>query len=507
MSRLSRSSSQNDGWVLPGLAALKLLVHLPVLGRYGYHHDELYFLACGQHLAFGYVDHAPLVPWMARLADALLGESVYGLRLFAALAGAGAVLLTALLVRRLGGGRFAQVTAGLTMIIAPVYLRTGNMLCIPAFEPLIWVLCSYLLVRIIQEDNPRLWPCLGLVAGIGLMVKHSILFFGFGLLVALLLTPEREHFKTPWLYFGGGVAMLVFLPNILWQFANGWPTVEFLRELNRSTMGGIALPQFILGQVLYLNPINAPIWIAGLVFFFTAAGKPYRVLAWIYLVVLVLLVAVKSKIYYLAPAYPALLAGGSVAVERLVERKRWAWARPVTVGVLAAGGAILAPLSLPILSIDATERYVNVMTFGALGNVYELTGDLRGMFGWKERVEVVAGVYNGLSPEERERTLIFASWYGIAGAIDYFGKPYGLPGAVSGHMTYHLWGVPQKPIDTVVAAGSAPEDLREVFEEVTVAAEVELQNVNPGERRFVVTICRRPKLDLRDLWPRTRRWS
>ena len=224
-------------WRFPGsLALLKVLIHLPILGRYGYHHDELYFLACGQRLALGYVDHAPLVPWIARLADELFGQSLYGLRILAVLAGAGAVFLAGLLTRRLGGGRFAQLSACLSMLVAPVYLRSGNMLCLPAFEPLFWTAGFYLVARILQEDQPRLWPWVGLVVGVGLLNKHSMLFFALALVVALLLTPERRQFRSPWLYAGGAVATVVFLPNIVWQIANEWPTVEFLRHLNRETM-------------------------------------------------------------------------------------------------------------------------------------------------------------------------------------------------------------------------------------------------------------------------------
>jgi 4-amino-4-deoxy-L-arabinose transferase-like glycosyltransferase len=505
----SQVPKRSDWLFLAGLAVLKLLIHLPVLGRYGYHHDELYFLACGRHSAFGYVDHAPMVPWIARLADMLFGQSLYGLRIFATLAGVAAVFVTGVLVRRLGGGRFAQLIACLAMIVAPAYLRSNNMLCIPAFEPLLWILCSYLLVRIVQDNNPRLWIWVGLVAGIGLMTKHSMLFFGFGLVVALLLTPLRRQFKSPWLYLGGVVAAIIFLPNVLWQMANGWPTIEFLRQLNKNTMAGISLIQFLLGQVLYLNPVNTPIWIAGLAyFFFTRTGRPYRVLGWIYVVVFALLVITKSKIYYLAPAYPALLAGGGLLLEQLARRVSWTWLRPVAIGAYLMVGAILVPLSLPILSIEATDRYVTAITFGALGNVYELTGDLRGQFGWRERVEVVARVYEGLPPEERRRTAIYARWYGIAGAIDYFGGAYGLPKSICDHLTYRLWRPREEPAGTVIVADMRNGE-REVwaamFEEVTIAAEIELEHVNPWERRFAVAVCRGPKVDFHEAWAKASR--
>lgn len=496
--------SRKDWGFLGSFALLKLFLHLPVLTRYGYHHDELYFLACGRHLAFGYVDHPPIVPWIARLADVLFGQSLFGLRISAALAGVATVLITGLLTRRLGGGKFAQAVSCLCVIIAPVYLRTNNMLCIPAFEQPLWVLACYLLVRIIREDKPRLWLWLGVVAGFGLMIKHSMAFFGFGLVAALVLTEQRRQFKSPWFYAGGVLAALIFLPNVLWQIGNGWPTVVFLRHLNEGTMSGISAAQFVLGQLLYLNPLTAPVWIGGLVFFFTARGRPYRTLGWVFVSIFLLLLVLKSKIYYLAPAYPMLLAGGSVALEQLIERRSWIRFQPFALAALAAGGAIFLPLALPVLSIDKTERYVAAMTFGAFENVYELTGDLHGMFGWKERVSTIAEAYKRLSTDERSRAVIWAGWYGPAAAVDYFGGAYGLPRAVSGHMTYYLWGLPAGPIDTVLAVDIPRKPLEGMFAEITLGARADLENVRPRERRFAVLICRKPKVDLRSAWPRAR---
>ena len=495
---------RNELAFLGAFALLKILIQLPFLTRYGYHHDELYFLACGQHLAFGYVDHSPIVPWIARLADTLFEQSLFGLRIFSLLAGAFAVFLTGLLTRRLGGGRFAQAVACLSMIIAPVYLRTNYMFCIPAFEEPVWILGCFLLLRIIQEDKPRLWLCVGLVTGIGLMIKHSTLFFGFGLLAALVLTEQRKNFKSPWLYAGGGLAVLVFLPNILWQISNGWPTVQFLRHLNEGTMSGISAAQFIVGQVLYLSPFTAPIWIGGLLFYFSRSGRPYRAFGWFYLSLFVLLLAIKSKIYYLAPAYPVLLAGGAFVLENVIRNRGWDRLRHATVATLAVGGMVFLPIALPVFSIDRMERFITAVTFGGFKNVYELTGDLHGMFGWKERVALIADVYNRMSPEERKRTVILAGWYGPAGAVDYFGAAYGLPRAVSGHMTYYLWGLPEGPIDTVIAINVRRSTLKEFFDDISVGGETELDNVRPNERRFVVLLCRKPKVELHSAWPRIR---
>jgi hypothetical protein len=239
---------------------------------------------------------------------------------------------------------------------------------------------------------------------------------------------------------------------------------------------------------------------------FSPAGARYRILAWIYLSVLALLLAMNSKIYYIGPAYPPLLAAGGVALERWGARAGRAWLRRAAVGFLALFGIGLAPLSLPILSIDTTERYITALTFGAFKNVYELTGDLRGMFAWRERTRIVADVYDGLPSEERRRAVIFAGWYGPAGAIDYFGPEHGLPGAVSIHNSYHTWGLPDRPIDIAIAVDVPRERLDELFGEVTIAAEVELENVNPRDRQFRVFVCRHPKVDLHQIWPSLRRF-
>ena len=490
------------------VALVKLLVHLPVLHRYGFHHDEFYFIACGRHPAFGYVDHAPLVPWIARVATTLFGESVFGLRIFATLAGALTIFLIGVLVARLGGGRFAQLLAGVAWFVAPVALRTGNMLAIPSFEPLFWVAGALVLVRILKEDNPRLWPWLGLVAGAGLMNKHSMMFFGFGLAVATVATPQlRKHLRTPWPWIGGAVVLLVFLPNVIWQVQHGWPTAGFLRDLNENVMAGISKLQFVAGQLLYLNPFAAFVWIWGLVFLFSKAGKPWRPLGLIWIAVFLLLLATDSKIYYLSPAYPPIVAAGGTAIERWIaaagRRRRW---EAVFVALPITGGFLFAPLALPYMSIQQTDRFVQTITFGAMGNVYELTGDLHGMFGWPERVEAVADVWAQIPTDERPRTVLFAAGYGIAGAIDFLGDKHGVPDTVSLAETYWMWGLPEGPIDTVIALGYSQETLERIFDNVEMLREVELENVNPGSTPFRIAICRNPKQPLPGLWARNRPW-
>jgi len=488
------------------LALFTLLLHFLTNNRYGYHRDELYFIACGEHLAWGYVDHAPLVPFVARVSRAIFGDSLFGLRFFPALAGALLVFFTGLLARQLGGGRFAQVLAALSALVAPVYLRAANMLCIPIFEQLLWVLCCYLVVLLIKEDNPKLWLLVGLIIGIGTLAKHSVFFFAFGLLAGLLLTRQRRFFLSGWLWAGILIACVIFLPNLLWQINNGWPTLEFLRDLNRTTMRRITLMEFLAGQALYLHPLSFVIAVAGLCYYvFTKEGGRYRLLAWNYIAVLALLIAAKSKIYYLAPAYPALLAAGALVIERATTPLRRPWLRPAAALLLIAGGIVTAPVALPLLPLGKVEAYARLMTGGLFKNVHEITGDYRDMVGWENLVGTVANVYRSLPPEERSDCAIFAQNYGEAGAIDFFGRRWGLPKAISGHNSYYLWGPRGYSGKLIIAVGVPEEELKPLFAQVTLAEVI--RHEHALENNVPVRICRGLRLPLRQGWPQTKSFN
>ena len=502
------SGRSRDLLILASLALLKILIHIPVLTRYGYSFDEPYFIACGRHLSFGYVDHAPLVPWIARLASTVFGDSLFGLRILATLSTALAVFLTGLLARSLGGGRFAQTASAVGMMIAPVCLRSGNMLCLSAFEPLFWIAASLLVVRLVRTRESRLWIWVGVAVGLGLLNKHSMLFFGFGLLVGMLLGPLRRELRGRWFYAGVSIAVLLISPNIIWQMRHDWPTLHFVMNLNEGVMSGISPLQFIAGQFLYLHPFNAVLWLPGLYFLLVSrAGRPYRVLGWIWLFVFAVLLLAKSKIYYLAPAYPILLAAGGVALERsraFTVRRRL---RGALMAALAAGGVALAPLALPYWDIDRTEDFVDTITLGRFENVYEVTGDLRSMFGAEARVGAVAEAYNALSPRERERAVVWASHYGYAGEIDLHGRRHGLPGAVSLDLTYWVWGIPgDRAGDIVVLAGYSEEDIEHLFSEIETVAELDLDHVNPWQTPFRVIVARSPVEPLAEIWRRNRPW-
>jgi hypothetical protein len=500
------------GAALAAVAAVKLLLHLYAGRRYGYFCDELYYLACARHLAWGYVDQPPLIAFVAKIVGALLGDSLPAIRLVPALAGAGKVLLTGLIARELGGKRFAQGLAALCALAAPGFLALDSLFTMNAFEPLFWMGCAWLVIRIVRTGDTRLWLWFGLLAGIGLENKHSILMFGFGIIVGLLLTPERRFLRTRWLWIAGLAAFLIFLPNLLWNIQNRFPFLEIQANIRRSGRNVDLTPLRFLGQeVLAMLPVSAPVWLAGLwFFFFRREGKPFRALGWAWLTSAALILALNPRIYYLFPAFPLLFAGGSVLWERWLAGPRVQWIKPAYVVSIVLMAAVLAPTMVPLLPVDTYIRY-SIATHLApprlethkLGPLPQLFAD---QFGWEEMVATVARVYNNLPADVRPRTAIFAQNYGQAGAVDLLGPKYGLPKAICGHQNYYLWGPRDYTGESVIVMAGEQMDLEKRFQEVRKLARVEHPYAMPYNH-IDVFYCRGLRLPLKEYWPKVKSWG
>ena len=457
----SKASGREGGWPLTALdgrslallVAAKLAVHLATAGRYGYFRDELYFLDCGRRLDWGYVDCAPLIAVYAKLA-LLLGGSLPVLRTIAAAAGAARVALTMLLAREMGGGRYAQAIAGLCALSAPIYLGLDSILTMNGFESLFWMGCAFVVIRIVRTGNSRLWLWFGVLAGLGIENKHSTLLFLAAFAVALLMTPQRGELARPWIWAGAAIAIALFVPNLLWQIAHGFPTVEDLRNVARSGKNVVlSPPAFLLQQILLVHPLLLPIWLAGLVSLLAGRLSRLRILGWTYLLLLAIMIVLKAKNYYLAPIYPMLFAAGAFATERFLEGRGWSrgrvWPRAALAAYVFAAGAIAAPAILPFLPPEKLLAYQRAI--GAAppktevrheGPLEQRLGD---QFGWEELVADVARIYRALPEEERAKTGIFASNYGEAGALHLFGPKYGLPWAICAHQNHYFWGPPSPP--------------------------------------------------------------
>ena len=487
------------------LAALAVLIHFLFNRQYGYFRDELYYAACGERLAWGYVDHAPLVAFASAFSRAFFGDSLFALRLLPALSAAPKVLLAAWIAREIGGGKFSQFFAALLVLLAPIYLTFDNFLSMNAFEPVFWMACAAIVLRIVNGGSPRLWLLFGVLAGLGLLNKHSMLFFGSGLAAGLLLTPARKQFARIEIWLGAATALIIFLPNLLWEIHNGYPTIALLHTVIGTKYTTVSPVSFIGEQFLLVNPLAAPIWLAGLWYFLAdKQGRKYAVLGIAYLVVLLEMLMLHGKIYYLAPAYIMLLSAGAVAWEKHVFARGQFWLKPAAIAPLVLSGIIAAPLAMPILPVTAAVNYCRF--FGVqdvkvenvpLDSLPQLFGD---MFGWPEQVQSVSRAFHSLPPEEQSRATVLAYNYGEAGAIDYFGEHYGLPKAISGHNQYGYWGPRAASGEIVIAIGFTKSRLDQSFAEVQPFETISPAYALPEESGLTIYICRRPFQNLPVSW-------
>jgi len=508
-------SERQDLILLSCLAAGKFLIHfaINITGAYGFFRDEFYYIACSEHLALGYVDHPPLSIWLLKISRLILGDSLVAIRFLPAMAGALTVLLTGLIVKELGGKRFAMLFAALCVLLAPVHLAMNSFFSMNSFDILIWTAAAYVLVLWINWRDPKMWIWLGVLLGLGLQNKISILWLGFGLAVGLLLTKNRRLLLTrgPWL--AAGIALLIFLPHITWQAMNGWPTFEFMAGAT-TKMLEISFLGFLGSQIMDMHPLLFPVWFAGLVWYLIIRrGEQYRILGIIYVSVFALLVVSGSaRSSYLAPAYPMLFASGALVLERVsekVSKKAFGiplmkYVRGAVVILVLAGGSAIAPLALPVLPVGT---YINYSA--ALGNapateerheVAALGQFFADMHGWEEIVATVAEVYEGVKSEDPGKWAVFTGNYGVAGAIDFLGKEYNLPPAISGHNNYWMWGPGDPPPENLIIMGGRREkyfSCREAWQ----AGTTDCNWCMPYENNNPIFVCMGLQVDPITIWP------
>lgn len=511
-------SSGTDRWSSPlaiggYFAVFTLLLHFAFNGGYGYFRDELYYIACGEHLAWGYPDHAPMVALMAKASRVLLGDSLFAIRFFPAMAGAAKVFLTALLVKEFGGGRFAAFLACLCVLCAPVYLAIDNFLSMNSLEPLFWMLCVYFAVLALKREAPRYWLLFGLFAGLGLQNKHSMAFFGFSLVAGLLLTRERKVFLNKSFWLGGLIALLIFLPNIIWEWQNDWATLELLQNVQKSGKNVVLSPlEFVGRQFLMLGPPAALVWILGLWHFLAGkTGSRFRFLGLCYLVLLVLMIFLKAKDYYLAPVYPVLFAGGAVWWQEIIERVRALRFMKVALpALIIVTIAVFVPMVLPVLPVEKLITYQEAIGFkppkSEVSHEAPLQQAYADQFGWQEMVVEVAKAYNSLPDEQRAKTAIYGSNYGQAGAIDFFGAKYGLPKSISPHQSYFMWGPRDYTGESVIVLGSSIANAEKNCAGVKVLGEVTHQYTLPYEK-YPIILCEGTKRPLHEIWPALKYWN
>jgi 4-amino-4-deoxy-L-arabinose transferase-like glycosyltransferase len=490
-------------WVILLGAAAKFALHLIIAPGYGLFFDELYTIALSRHLAFGYVDLPPLVPALLALSRAVLGESPLVMHIVPALAGAATLIFVCLITQAFGGKTFAVALSALGFIFVPLWLGFNSIFCYDGIDQLVLASFLYTLVRFLRSGNRRLWPLLGLIAGIACLTKMTILFVGPGFLVALLISRHRKDLLTPWPWLGALICLAVVSPYLFWQNANHWPTIEYWNNYGTIRVFKASLPQFLTNILVQMNPLLLPLWLAGLYRIFRRLnGVNYAFLGLLFLFTAALMFTLHSAARMLAALFMPLLASGAVFTEEILSGKRWkVGLRALPAAYLLAAGGLILPTSVPILPIEAIYRLPRSVK-SIYQSIREANGGssyapllLTGRLGWDAVARDVASIYDQLPAEERAVAGIFTDWYYTAGAIDFYGPQYGLPHAVSGSLNYYLWG-PGYSWKVMLIVTGRMNILDVFFETCTRAGPAGTDP--PGQ--FYVFVCKNPKLSAEAIW-------
>lgn len=492
----SATTRNADRAILLGIAAAIALLHLLTNNRYGFHRDELQFLSDARHLDWGFVCYPPFTPFIEHIGLALFGVSIVPLRLTAIAAQFAVVVLAGLMARELGGSRLAQVTATLAVAFSPVEIFEGHEFQYTSFDLLWWVLIAYFSIRLLKSDNPRWWLAIGAAIGLGLLTKYAIVFYICGILAGLVLTPARRYLATRWFWAGVALALLIFLPNLIWLARHDWISYSFLQHIHARDVAEGRAKGFLIGQfTICANLAAAPLWIAGFIGFLH--NRRYRMIAFMYLVPLVILFAAKGRHYYVAPAYPMLLSMGAVVAERWLGRlPRWSriTIESVYFTAFAVISAFVCALLLPLATGGPLKQY-------ALRHSY----DLREEIGWDELVHTVAQIRDSLPPDERAHLGITTGNYGEYGAIDVLGRAYGLPEPIGTTNSEWLRGYPSPAPTTLIVLGLTPNQANSIFTNCRLAgSNGNSEGVQNEESQYHpdIFVCGPPRIPWAELWKR-----
>ena len=498
--------------VAVAIAGATTLVLLLVGGRYGFHRDELYFLEASKHMAWGYVDQPPLSVALIWLSRDVFGESPLGIRILPAIASGATVYVTVLLTRELGGGKFPQTLAALCAALSPLVLAAGHISGPTVYDLLAWTVVSLLVIRILRTGRERLWLGVGLAIGVALLDKETILLLVGGLVFGLLLTRRGDVLMSPWLWVGAAIALIIWSPNLAWEAANGWPTVEMSRNLHAEHSGIAYTMQYVPLQLLILGFATAPIWLAGgWALWREEPFHAYRLFAVAFAIVFVAVgLLMADRPYYLGGFFFVLLAAGSIVTEGVVDgrrrffsraapRRRVIWrSRRAALTFVAVVGIVGLPLSLPILPASTLATV-------PLQNINYNLGE---MVGWPHMVGQIGAVYESLPAAERAHAAILTSNYGEAGAVDRYGPAIGLPEAFSGHNSFWWWGRPLETTTTAVVVGYDEGYLRRFFSGVRLAGHLENGlKVDDDEEGEPIVVCSDPRAPWSVLWPELRHYD
>lgn len=480
--------------LLLAVAAAIAILHLATNGRYGFHRDELQFLSDARHLDWGFVSYPPMTPFLEHIGLSLFGLSLVGLRLFSVIAQAAVIYVSGLMARDLGGGRLAQFTAALTVALSPLPLFEGTEFQYSSFDLLWWVLAAYFIIRVLRTEDARWWVGAGAALGLGLQTKYSIVFYIAGILGALALTLARRYFASGWFWAGAGIALVIFLPNLIWLIRHDWISYHFLQHIHTRDVDQGRGKGFLQGQFwLNANLFATPLWMAGLLFYLR--DRRYRLVGWMYVITVALFYLAKGRFYYVSPLYPMLLAMGAVGGERWLARRR----RPARVAI-----ASVFLTGVTAVGVYACTVIVPLAPSGPLRDwALKNNGDLREEFGWDELVKTVAALRDSLPPDQQASLGVIVANYGEQGAIEMLGPAYHLPPPIS--MTNSAWlrGYPDPPPQTLIVLGFREEQVNHAFTNCRIAGHngnsLGLENEESKDHPNIY-VCGPPRRSWPDFW-------
>lgn len=480
------------------LALLNLIIHLITTGffAYGIFRDELYYIACANRLDLGYADHPPLSIYVLAVWKWLFGDSMFAVRLIPAIISSLSLFMLGIFTRRLGGGRAAIIISMLAYMLTPIFLGMNTIFSMNTFDFLFWITSAYFLLRIVQEENIKLWIWLGVIIGLGLLNKTSMLWLSSGVFLATIFTPLRKDLKTKYPYLAALIALVIFSPFIIWNITHDFAHLEFMRNAASRKYGGLTPMSFIMDQLLILNPLAIFIWLPGIYFFFfNEEGKKSKSVMFIWIATfLILLINGHSKGEYIAATYQILFAGGAVMIEKWSnERKGWLkYAIAIPVILM---GLLLSPFARPTLPLEQFLKLQSALGLEPPSNEGQslnrgIPQFYAAMHGWEDLAKNVSKVYQSLPEEERKTTLVYCSNYGKASAIEYYSKKYPLPKVICPHNSYWYWWPDGKNITTVIIIGGEIEDHLQALKEVEAVGVHQAENVMPYENNLTIFIGR-----------------
>jgi 4-amino-4-deoxy-L-arabinose transferase-like glycosyltransferase len=503
--RTDSEARRGDLAILLILALARLALHCATNWQYGFHRDELGVLDDARFLDWGYVSYPPFTPFVARVALILFGPSLVGLRFFTALAQSIAMVFAGLMTRELGGSRWAQVLAALATATSPVAISMGTMFQYVSFDFLWWVMAAYFFIRLLRDKNPRWWLAIGAVLGVGMMTKYTMIFCIAGLVAGVIFTSARSYLKSPWLWIGAGISILIFLPNLIWQLHHNFISLAFLNHIHARDVRIGRTDGFLTGQVTdCMNLFTLPLFMAGLYFYLISAqGRRYRAIGWMFVVPLILFIFARGRSYYMAAAYPMLFAAGSIVWER------WLAGRSTNVRLigqattwiaLGAGAIMGASLTLPLAPVNSS--------------LWRLTSKVHDNFteqiGWPELAQTIAAIYDRLPAAEKPHAAILAGNYGEAGAINLYGRAYHLPEVICGTNTYWWRGYGAAPPEVVILVGFSREGAEWLANQVELAGHITnrygVRNEETKDHPDIF-VCRRFKKSWPDFWKNFQRFG